>query len=116
MLVGKWDRLRIEQIITNLVSNALKFGQGKEVVVSATSDGESARIQVVDSGIGLSPEDQVRIFQKFERAVPVRHFGGFGLGLWVVRQIVEALGGTISVESEPGRGSTFTVELPLRHS
>jgi signal transduction histidine kinase len=116
LLVGEWDRLRLEQIITNLVSNALKFGKGKAVVVSATSDGETAHLQVRDSGIGISPEDQARIFQKFERAVPARHFGGFGLGLWIVRQVVEALRGTISVESEPGRGATFAVDLPLRHA
>jgi signal transduction histidine kinase len=113
-LVGELDRLRVDQILTHLIDNALKFGTGKPVAVSATSDGESARIQVRDSGIGIAPEDQARIFQRFERAVPTRHFGGFGLGLWMVRQIVEALGGTISVESEPGRGATFTVDLPLR--
>ncbi|KFE64420.1 hypothetical protein DB31_2214 [Hyalangium minutum] len=113
-LIGEWDRIRVDQIMTNLVSNALKFGKGKPVTVSATSDGESALIQVRDLGIGIAPEDQERIFQRFERAVPTRHFGGFGLGLWIVRQIVEALGGTICVESELGRGATFTVELPLQ--
>lgn len=115
-LVGEWDRFRVDQIMTNLVSNALKFGKGNPVTVSATSDGKSARIQVRDSGIGIAPEDQERIFQRFERVVPTRHFGGFGLGLWIVRQMVEALGGTISVESEPGRGTLFTVELPLQAS
>jgi signal transduction histidine kinase/PAS domain-containing protein len=115
-LVGEWDRLRVGQVITNLVGNALKFGKGRPVVVSATSDGESARLQVRDAGIGIAPEDQARIFQRFGRAVPTHHFGGFGLGLWMVRQIVEALRGTISVESEPGRGATFTVNLPLHAS
>lgn len=113
-LIGEWDRFRLDQILTNLVGNALKFGQGKPVTVSATSGGTSARLQVRDLGIGIAPEDQERIFQRFERAVPTRHFGGFGLGLWLVRRIVEALGGTISVESELERGATFTVLLPLR--
>jgi signal transduction histidine kinase len=80
-LVGEWDRLHLDQIIARLVSNALKFSTGRLVAVSATSDGEPTRIQVRDSGIGIAPEDQTRIFQRFERAVLTRHFGGFGLGL-----------------------------------
>jgi signal transduction histidine kinase len=69
---------------------------------------------VRDHGIGISTEEQARIFQRFERAVPVRHYGGFGLGLWLVRQLVETLGGTVRVESRVGEGATFTVELPRR--
>jgi signal transduction histidine kinase len=72
-----------------------------------------ARIAVSDHGIGIPSEEQARIFEKFERAVSERHYGGFGLGLWVVRQIVEAHGGSIHVASEAGQGSTFIVELPL---
>jgi signal transduction histidine kinase len=71
---------------------------------------------VRDQGIGIAPDDQARIFERFERAVPTRHYGGFGLGLWLVRQIIEALGGTIAVESEVGKGSLFTVGLPLRRA
>lgn len=115
-LVGEWDRLRVDQIVTNLMSNALKFGAGKPVAVTAATVGDNVRLQVRDGGIGIAPDDQARIFQRFERAVPTRHFGGFGLGLWIVRQIVEALGGTISVESAPGRGATFTVDLPRRRA
>jgi signal transduction histidine kinase len=69
---------------------------------------------VRDRGIGISAADQRRIFQRFERAVSRRNYGGFGLGLWIVRQIVEALGGTVRVESMPGEGSTFEVELSRR--
>ena len=100
--------------MTNLVSNAIKFGPGKPVEVTVTVEDEVGIVEVTDHGIGIKPEDQVRIFERFERAVSMRHFGGLGLGLWIVRQIVEALGGTISVESQPGDGSRFTVKLPMR--
>jgi signal transduction histidine kinase len=114
-VVGDWDGFRIETVISNLLSNAIKFGGGKPVEVYVSSDGQLARLSVTDHGAGISPTDQARIFEKFERAVPERHYGGFGLGLWITRQIVEAHGGTIRVASVPGEGSTFTVELPLRN-
>lgn len=132
-IVGAWDRLRLDQVVTNLVSNALKYGAGKPVIVrveraAAADPGPTgaredlevdaapeprARLIVRDEGIGIAPPHQARIFECFERFVSERHFGGFGLGLWISRQIVEGLGGTIRVTSEPGRGSTFVVELPL---
>ena len=112
-IVGLWDRVRLESVVANLVSNAVKFGQGRPISISVSSDAAMARLTVADQGIGISPEQQGRIFEKFERAVSERHYGGFGLGLWVVRQIVEAHGGSIRVASEAGRGSTFVVELPL---
>ncbi len=87
------------------------FGQGRPVVITARSTPGGARITVHDDGIGIAREDQERIFERFERAVPSRHYGGFGLGLWIVRRVVEALDGTITVESEPGHGATFTVVL-----
>ena len=113
---GRWDRVRIEQIIDNLVANALKFGAGKPVEVAVEADAASAHLVVRDHGIGIAPDDQRRIFERFERAVPTKHYGGFGLGLWIVRNIVEAHGGEISVSSEPGRGSRFEVTLPLQRS
>jgi len=113
-IVGHWDPLRVETIVTNLVSNAIKFGRGQPVDVTLRRCGDAARLSVVDRGIGIPLGEQKRIFEKFERAVPRQHYGGFGLGLWIVRQLVAAHGGTICVESEEGRGSTFTVELPLR--
>jgi PAS domain S-box-containing protein len=112
--VGSWDRLRVEQVVANLVSNALKYGPGCPVEMSVTRETEHACIRVRDHGIGIAPEDQRRIFQRFERAVPMSHYSGFGLGLWIAREIVAAHGGSIDVDSAVGRGSTFIVRLPLR--
>nr|WP_240359243.1 ATP-binding protein [Pyxidicoccus trucidator] len=111
-LTGRWDRLRLEQVVTNLVDNAVKYGGGRPIQVRLESTGSGARLTVRDEGIGIEPEYLPRIFGRFERAVSERHYGGLGLGLYITRTLVEALGGTVRVESEPGRGSTFTVELP----
>jgi signal transduction histidine kinase len=111
---GLWDRVRIEQVLTNLLSNALKYGQGKPVELELAIEGGCAVVRVSDHGIGIDRAHHERIFLRFERAVAARHYGGFGLGLWITRQIVEASGGTIAVDSEPNRGSTFVVRLPLR--
>jgi signal transduction histidine kinase len=107
------DRTRIEQIVANLVSNAVKYGNGRPIQVSLVRHHDTAVLMVRDQGIGITPDDQLRIFDRFERAVSQRHYGGFGLGLWIVRQIVDALGGDICVESTPSEGATFTVRLPL---
>jgi signal transduction histidine kinase len=107
------DRLRLEQAISNLLANAIRFGAGKPVRVTLLSHDDTTILQVSDQGIGIAPGDQARIFDRFERAVSVRNFGGLGLGLWITRHIVEASGGALRVESAPGRGATFTVELPL---
>ncbi|MFY0562818.1 ATP-binding protein [Archangium lansingense] len=112
--VGSWDRLRLEQVVTNLLSNALKYGAGKPVRLQVSADTTCARLVVRDEGIGISPESLPRLFGRFERAVSDRHYGGLGLGLYITRQIVEALGGHVSVVSAPGAGATFTVELPLQ--
>jgi signal transduction histidine kinase len=111
-VVGLWDRMRLDQIVTNLLSNAIKYGPGKPVEVRVESDATTGRIVVRDRGIGIAPKDATRIFERFERAVSARHYGGMGLGLYITRQIVEAHGGTIRVDSVPKEGSTFTVELP----
>src|SRR5207237_650146 len=105
--------LRIEQVLTNLISNALKYGDGKPVTIEVRAEGRAAQIVVRDRGIGISPENLGRIFGRFERAVSARNYGGLGLGLYITRQIVEAHGGSIGVESEQGQGSAFFVELPL---
>ncbi|WP_308809809.1 sensor histidine kinase [Archangium lansingense] len=112
-VVGRWDRLRLEQVVTNLLSNALKYGAGRPVHVTVEAEPERAVLVVHDEGIGIEPEHLERIFGKFERAVSGRHYdGGLGLGLYITRQIVQALGGDIEVRSEPGRGATFRVVLP----
>jgi PAS domain S-box-containing protein len=110
--VGRWDRPRLEQVVMNLLSNALKYGRGKPVEVSVRADAESARLTVRDHGIGIEPEDRERIFTRFERAVTGHDYGGLGMGLYIVRQLAEALGGSVRVDSEPGAGAAFTVDLP----
>jgi PAS domain S-box-containing protein len=112
---GNWDRARLDQVLTNLLSNAIKYGAGKPVhvgVIGPSNGGGKVRVVVRDEGIGIETSAQARIFGRFERAVSDRHYGGFGLGLWIVRELVEAHGGNVRFESEPGRGSTFVVELP----
>jgi PAS domain S-box-containing protein len=112
-LIGRWDRLRIEQVVTNLVSNALKYGEGKPIELCVQRKDGEALLQVRDHGIGVAPDQVERIFGRFERAVSARSYGGMGLGLYIVRRFVEAHGGTVRVESRLGEGSTFIVELPL---
>jgi len=109
---GRWDRLRVEQVVTNLLVNAVKFGAGRPIAVTVESDADRARLSVEDRGIGIAEEHHDRVFGRFERAVSAQQFGGLGLGLWIARQIAEAHGGTIRLQSTPGTGSTFTMELP----
>ncbi|MFY0526898.1 ATP-binding protein [Archangium gephyra] len=111
-VVSRWDRLRLEQVLSNLLSNALKYGAGHPVEVALSTSGERVHLRVRDEGIGIEPEVQERIFERFERAVSDRNYGGLGMGLWITREIVTAMGGTIHVESAPRRGATFTVDLP----
>ncbi|MFL5347590.1 MAG: ATP-binding protein [Hyalangium sp.] len=111
-LEGQWDRLRLERVVTNLLSNALKFGRGKPIEVRLAQVDGRARLTVKDHGVGIPPEAQRRIFERFEREKSAVRHAGFGLGLYIVRQLVEAHGGLIRVESTPGEGAAFTVELP----
>jgi PAS domain S-box-containing protein len=112
-VIGDWDRLRVDQVLTNLLSNAVKYGKGKPIELTVEADRERARVSVADRGIGIDPDDQPRLFQRFARAVPDERYSGLGLGLWISRRIVEASGGRILLSSAPGSGSTFTIELPL---
>ena len=112
-VAGAFDQLAVGQITDNLLSNAIKYGAGKPIGVSLASDGAKVRLTVTDQGIGISAEDQARLFGRFERAVTRREHGGFGIGLWLARQLAVAMGGEISVSSAPGEGSAFTVTLPL---
>lgn len=113
-VVGAWDRHDLEQVLSYLLENAFKFAPGKLVRVEVRRSGGTARLSVLDRGPGIPLEHQARIFDRFERAVPERQYGGLGLGLWLVRAIVEAMGGRIAVESAPQQGATFSVDLPLR--
>jgi signal transduction histidine kinase len=112
-IVGRWDRMRIDQIVSNLLSNALKYGENNPIEITVGREADRARLVVRDHGVGIAASDLPRIFERFERAA-ARHIGGFGLGLWIVRQVVDALDGTIAVESRLGSGSVFIVELPLQ--
>ncbi|MGH7270702.1 MAG: ATP-binding protein, partial [Polyangiaceae bacterium] len=109
---GRWDRTRMEQVLMNLLTNALKFGAGQPVEIVIEDHGPGARLVVRDHGIGIAPEDVDRIFHRYEQAISSRAYGGMGLGLYIVSQIVKSHGGTIHVESQPGTGSTFIVDLP----
>jgi signal transduction histidine kinase len=111
-VLAEVDPVRLEQLVRNLLSNAAKYGASQPVEVHVGEAGAQLRLRVVDHGIGVKPEDRERIFGRFERAVSPRHFGGFGIGLWVARQIVEAHGGSIEVTDTPGGGATFTVLMP----
>jgi signal transduction histidine kinase len=109
---GRFDSSRIEQVVANLVGNAIRYGAGRPIAVEVDGRGEALRLVVRDQGIGIAPADKERIFGRFERAVSSQLHGGLGLGLWICQRIVVGHGGSISVDSEPGRGSTFTVVLP----
>jgi signal transduction histidine kinase len=112
-IVGHWDRERVEQMISNLLSNALKYGAGKPIEVVLSSQDGWAELTVRDRGMGISPADLERIFGRFERAVSVRNYGGLGLGLYLTREIAQSHGGSIHGTSTPGEGAAFTVRLPL---
>ena len=109
---GHWDRTRLDQVVTNLLSNAIKFGRGAPIDLRVDAEGEAARLAVCDRGIGIPPDKVASIFERFTRGVSSRHYGGLGLGLYIVAQIVQALGGELEVESTLGEGSTFTITLP----
>jgi len=114
-IVGQWDPIRISQVLSNLLSNAIKYGEGKPIEVTLSTDDlrKIARIEVKDAGIGISREMQSKIFERFQRAISADKITGLGLGLYIVMQIIQAHRGTIRVESKPGCGSRFIVELPL---
>jgi signal transduction histidine kinase len=109
---GLWDRSRLEQVVTNLLSNAAKFGAGKAIELSAERERDLARLVVRDHGIGIEPDQLPFIFDRLKRGVSARKYGGLGLGLHIVHEIVTRLGGTVQVESRVGVGAKFTVELP----
>ncbi|RKH45745.1 response regulator [Corallococcus sicarius] len=111
-VVGRWDSLRLGQVVMHLLANAVKFGPGKPVELEVQGDADTALLVVRDHGIGIAPDRVDGLFRRFERAVPTRHYGGLGLGLYRLHRIVEAHGGQVSVTSTPGEGATFSVRLP----
>ncbi len=112
-LTGVWDEFRIEQVVINLLTNALRYGKGSPVKITLAAVTEGVQIQVQDHGVGISEDNQKRIFEQFERVVGNDGTGGLGLGLYITRQLVEAHGGQISVKSRESEGTVFTVTLPL---
>jgi signal transduction histidine kinase len=113
-VLGTWDRLATEQVLDNLVSNAIRYGDGKPVNIELAADEHRVVLRVVDRGIGIAPADRTKIFERFEQGSTVSRSGGFGIGLWLSNKLVQAQGGTLRVESELGQGSTFVATLP-RH-
>jgi two-component system, OmpR family, sensor kinase len=112
-VMGRWDHSLLEQVVANLLENAIKYGAGRPISLQVRRERGRAVLEVSDQGIGIPQTEQERIFGRFERAVSAAHYGGLGLGLFIVRRAVERLGGRVSVRSKPGQGSTFTVSLPL---
>jgi signal transduction histidine kinase len=111
-VVGRWDRDRLDQVVTNLVVNAIRHAPGAPIDISVAADGGAAILRLRDGGPGIPAIVRARLFQRFERGADARTSGGLGLGLFIVRSIVEAHGGTVSVRSDPGEGTEFVVELP----
>lgn len=113
---GSFDRIRIEQVVVNLLSNALKYGSGKPVELSLHKENDEIFLSVKDRGIGIAKDDQKKLFEKFERIAPVKNYPGMGLGLYIANNIVKAHDGRITVESEPSQGTNFIVEIPLHQA
>ncbi|AKF09851.1 sensor histidine kinase [Sandaracinus amylolyticus] len=111
-VIGRWDRLGLDQVLTSLLENAIKFGAGRPIDVDVEPDGDAARIEVRDRGIGMSPEVLEHAFERFYRGVSWTKYGGLGLGLYVAHQIVATHGGTLTASSETGVGTALTIVLP----
>jgi PAS domain S-box-containing protein len=112
-VIGSWDRLRLEQVLTNLLANAIKYGKGGPIEVALTVGPGEVVLHVSDRGPGVPEQDLQRIFGRFERASSLRNYGGLGLGLYVARQIIEAHGGSVSARNLTSGGASFSVRLPL---
>ncbi len=113
-VIAHLDELAVSGVVENLLSNAIKYGDRKPIELTLTSVDGVARLIVRDNGIGIDRKDQDRIFERFERVVSDAPQSGFGIGLWLVRNLIESMGGSITVLGKPGQGSCFTVTLPLK--
>jgi signal transduction histidine kinase len=111
-VVGYWDRMRLDQALGNLLANAIKYAPGCLIEVEVRGTGERVLLLVRDHGPGIPQERQARLFDRFERATQADDARGFGLGLWIVREIVMLHGGSVGVVSKPGEGACFTIDLP----
>lgn len=112
-VIGSWDKFRLDQVATNLIANAIKYGEGKPITIHIDKDKKTAKLIIKDNGIGIEKEDVKRIFDRFERSSQAKKYGGLGLGLYIANQIVAAHGGNIEVKSEINKGSEFVVNLPI---
>jgi signal transduction histidine kinase len=114
-MIGRWDRTRLEQIVANLLGNAIRFAAGSRVDIAVHArPGDMAALTVRDHGPGMPEELRARAFERFERSDTRQQRGGLGLGLWIVRRLCEIMGGSVAVDSQPGRGARFTITLPRR--
>jgi signal transduction histidine kinase len=112
-VVGNWDHARLEQVVTNLFSNAIKYGKRNPIDIAVFSRSDYAKLVVKDKGIGIPKDLKGKLFNRFERGTNAHQFEGLGVGLYLCHQIIKAHGGTIEVKSAPEKGSTFTIMLPL---
>ena len=112
-VVGLWDKFRIEQVIANFLINVTKYAGDAPVIIRAKKDNQYAILEVQDSGPGIAPEHQQKIFERFQRAIDSHSVSGLGLGLYICKEIIDLHQGQISVDSTLGKGSTFCVKLPL---
>ena len=115
-VAGRWDKARLDQVVTNLLTNAIKYAPGRPIEIEVTGNGETATLVVRDHGDGIPADRRARIFGKFERSIEHGDGQGFGLGLWIVSQIVARHGGTVEASSEAGLGTAFTLVLPVEES
>lgn len=115
-IIGLWDQVRIEQAVSNLLTNAIKYGQGGLIEVKVEKHGDWAKISVSDNGIGIDPGKQKIIFERFQRGTQDGQYQGLGVGLFIAKQITQAHGGRINVKSKLGKGSKFTMELPIKEA
>jgi PAS domain S-box-containing protein len=112
-IVGQWDRFRLDEAFSNVISNAIKYGAGHPIEIQLQAKDGKALLVVNDHGIGIAPDDLARIFERFERTSASKNYGGLGLGLYITRQIVEQHRGSIRAENQPQGGARFIIEIPL---